>query len=389
MGSAEERRSATWVRCLAIAIKIACAILVAASLVYLVVAGMHFAVISGLFSQAEIEGTRTIIRYCLALFALFLGAAATGIWACGDAEGLSRCMPICAGVALVPLALIAVAVGTSMFGVADSAFSSIGFIKWIDLSCGACAIVFAALAVAAWRLDAKAGAADGDDVADGDDAAGGEGVACGDDVAGSEGVACDDSATGSDGVTGVGASETDDRPSEEEGADRAAHEDGARRATVEDDAREEPDDGDLQEEPLDAGARAVGADDAEGGAAADEGVAGDEVAAGEAVEEKAPDADGCERAAADDGAGAPEAAGESAASVEMADVAWVAGDPADPADPADDALASGAAGDDVDEGDGEPLPAGKHWAGARRVFEDPDDFLFSDASARDWQWEDA
>ncbi len=294
MGSAEERRSATWVRCLAIAIKIACAILVAASLVYLVVAGMHFAVIGGLFSQAEIEGTRTIIRYCLALFALFLGAAATGIWACGDAEGLSRCMPICAGVALVPLALIAVAVGTSMFGVADSAFSSIGFIKWIDLSCGACAIVFAALAVAAWRLDAKAGAADGDDVADGDDAAGGEGVACGDDVAGSEGVACDDSATGSDGVTGVGASETDDRPSEE---------DGARRATVEDDAREEPDDGDLQEEPLDAGARAVGADDA--------------------------------------------------------------------------------------EGDGEPLPAGKHWAGARRVFEDPDDFLFSDASARDWQWEDA
>ncbi len=368
MGSAEERRSATWVRCLTIAIKIACAILVAASLVYLVVAGMHFAVISGLFSQAEIEGTRTIIGYCLALFALFLGAAATGVWACGDAEGLSRRMPICAGVALVPLVLIAVAVGTSMFGMADSAFSSIGFIKWIDLSCGACAVVFAAMAVAVWRLDAKAGAAGGDDVADGAD------------------VACVDDTAGSDGVAGGGTSEADDRPSEEEGTDRDADEDGARPATVEDDAREEPDDGDLQEEPLDAGARAAGADDAEGGAAADEEVAGDEAAAEEVAEEEAADADGDDHAAADDGAGAPEAAGEPAASVEVADVAWVAGDPADPAD---DALASGAAGDDVDEGDGEPLPAGKHWAGARRVFEDPDDFLFSDASARDWQWEDA
>ncbi len=331
MGSAEERRSATRVRCLTIAIKIACAILVAASLVYLVVAGMHFAVISGLFSQAEIEGTRTIIGYCLALFALFLGAAATGVWACGDAEGLSRRMPICAGVALVPLVLIAVAVGTSMFGVADSAFSSIGFIKWIDLSCGACAVVFVALAVVVWRLDAKAVAAGGDGARVGDDAAGG------------------------------GALETDDQLSEEEGTDRAAHEDGARRATVEGDAREELDDGDLQEEPLDVGARAVGADDAEGGAAADEEAAGDKAAA-------------------------EEVAGEPAASVEMADVALVA-DESD--DPADDALASGAAGDDVDEGDGEPLPAGKHWVGARRVFEDPDDFLFSDASARDWQWEDA
>lgn len=334
MGSAEERRSATRVRCLTIAIKIACAILVATSLVYLVVAGMHFAVISGLFSQAEIEGTRIIIGYCLALFALFLGAAATGIWACGDAEGLSRRMPICAGVALVPLVLIAVAVGTSMFGVADSAFSSIGFIKWIDLSCGACAVVFVALAVVVWRLDAKAVAAGrgSDDVAGGDD------VADGDDTAGSEGVA------------GGGALEMDDHPSEEEGTDRAAHEDGARRATVEGDAREELDDGDLQEEPLDVGARAVGADDAEGGAAADEEAAGDKAAAEEVAEEEAADADGCERAVADDGAGAPEAAGE---------------------------------------GDGEPLPAGKHWAGARRVFEDPDDFLFSDASARDWQWEDA
>lgn len=374
MGSAEERRSATWVRCLTIAIKIACAILVAASLVYLVVAGMHFAVISGLFSQAEIEGTRTIIGYCLALFALFLGAAATGIWACGDAEGLSRRMPICAGVALVPLVLIAVAVGTSMFGVADSAFSSIGFIKWTDLSCGACAVVFAAMAVAVWRLDAKAGVTDGDDVADGADAA------CVDDVA------CGDGARGSDDVVGGGTSEADDRPSEEEGTDRDADEDGARPATVEDDAQEEPDDGDLQEEPLDAGTRAAGADDAEGGAAADEEVAGDKAAAEEVAEEEAADADGDDHAAADDGAGAPEAAGEPAASVEVADVAWVAGDPADPAD---DALASGAAGDDVDEGDGEPLPAGKHWAGARLVFEDPDDFLFSDASARDWQWEDA
>lgn len=367
MGSAEERRSATWVRCLTIAIKIACAILVAASLVYLVVAGMHFAVISGLFSQAEIEGTRTIIGYCLALFALFLGAAATGVWACGDAEGLSRRMPICAGVALVPLVLIAVAVGTSMFGMADSAFSSIGFIKWIDLSCGACAVVFAAMAVAVWRLDAKAGAAGGDDVACVDGTAGSESVAGGDDAA--------------DG----GTLETDDRPSEEEGTDRDADEDGARPATAEDDAQEGPDDGDLQEEPVDAGARAAGADDAEDGAAADEEVAGDEVAAEEAAEEKAADADGDDHAA-DDDAGAPEAAGEPAASVEVADVAWVAGDPADPAD---DALASGAAGDDVDEGDGEPLPAGKHWAGARLVFEDPDDFLFSDASARDWQWEDA
>lgn len=374
MGSAEERRSATRVRCLTIAIKIACAILVAASLVYLVVAGMHFAVISGLFSQAEIEGTRTIIGYCLALFALFLGAAATGIWACGDAEGLSRRMPICAGVALVPLALIAVAVGTSMFGVADSAFSSIGFIKWIDLSCGACAVVFVALAVVVWRLDAKAVAAGGDGARGSDDVAGGDDVADGDDTAGSEGVA------------GGGALETDDHPSEEEGTDRAAHEDGARRATVEGDAREELDDGDLQEEPLDVGAPAVGADDAEGGAAADEEAAGDKAAAEEVAEEEAADADGCERAVADDGAGAPEAAGEPAASVEMADVAWVA-DESD--DPADDALASGAAGDDVDEGDGEPLPAGKHWVGARRVFEDPDDFLFSDASARDWQWEDA
>lgn len=374
MGSAEERRSATWVRCLTIAIKIACAILVAASLVYLVVAGMHFAVISGLFSQAEIEGTRTIIGYCLALFALFLGAAATGIWACGDAEGLSRRMPICAGVALVPLVLIAVAVGTSMFGVADSAFSSIGFIKWTDLSCGACAVVFAAMAVAVWRLDAKAGVTDGDDVADGADAA------CVDDVA------CGDGARGSDDVVGGGTSEADDRPSEEEGTDRDADEDGARPATVEDDAQEEPDDGDLQEEPLDAGTRAAGADDAEGGAAADEEVAGDKAAAEEVAEEEAADADGDDHAAADDGAGAPEAAGEPAASVEVADVAWVAGDPADPAD---DTLASGAAGDDVDEGDGEPLPADKHWAGARLVFEDPDDFLFSDASARDWQWEDA
>ncbi len=377
MGSAEERRSATRVRCLTIAIKIACAILVAASLVYLVVAGMHFAVISGLFSQAEIEGTRTIIGYCLALFALFLGAAATGVWACGDAEGLSRRMPICAGVALVPLALIAVAVGTSMFGVADSAFSSIGFIKWIDLSCGACAVVFAALAVAVWRLDAKAVAAGGDDAAGSE---GVEGVAC------SDGVACGEGARAGDDAAGGGASGANDQPSEEEGTDRAAHEDGARRATVEGDAREESDDGDLQEEPLDAGARAAGADDAGGGAAAGEGVAGDEVAAGEAAEEEAPDADGDDHVAVDDGAGAPEAAGEPAASVEMANVVWVAGDPADPAD---DALASGAAGDDVDEGDGEPLPAGKHWAGARRVFEDPDDFLFSDASARDWQWEDA
>ena len=246
MGSVEESRSATWVRCLTIAIKIACAILVAASLVYLVVAGMHLAVISGLFSQAEIEGTRTIIGYCLALFALFLGVAATGAWACGDAKGLPRRMPICAGVALVPLALIAAAVGTSMFGVADSAFGSIDFIKWIDLSCGACAVVFAAMSVSVWRLDAKAAATDGDGTADGDGAAGGDGVA------------------------GGGASEADDQPSEEEGADRDAEEDGARPATVEDDAREEPDDGDLQEEPADAGARAVGADDAGGGADPDD-----------------------------------------------------------------------------------------------------------------------
>lgn len=288
MGSVEERRSATWVRCLTKAIKIACAILVAASLVYLVVAGMHLAVISGLFSQAEIEGTRTIIGYCLALFALFLGAAATGAWACGDAEGLPRRMPICAGVALVPLALIAVAVGTSMFGVADSAFGSIDFIKWIDLSCGACAVVFAAMSVAVWRLDAKAGATDGDgvadgdgaagdaDVADGDDAAGSEGVADGDDaadgdgVAGGDGAADGDGAAGGDDVAGGGASEADDQPSEEEGADRDADEDGARPATVEDDAREEPDDGDLQEEPVDAGARAAGADDAGGGADPDD-----------------------------------------------------------------------------------------------------------------------
>lgn len=258
MGSAEERRSATWVRCLTIAIKIACAILVAASLVYLVVAGMHLAVISGLFSQAEIEGTRTIIGYCLALFVLFLGAAATGAWACGDAEGLPRRMPICAGVALVPLALIAAAVGTSMFGVADSAFGSIDFIKWIDLSCSACAVVFAAMSVAVWRLDAKAGATGGDGVADGDGAAGGDGAADGDD------------ATDGEGTAGGGASEADDRPSEEEGADRDADEDGARSATVEDDAREEPDDGDLQEEPADAGARAAGADVAEGGADPDD-----------------------------------------------------------------------------------------------------------------------
>ncbi len=282
MGSVEERRSATWVRRLTIAIKIACAILVAASLVYLVVAGMHLAVISGLFSQAEIEGTRTIIGYCLALFVLFLGAAATGAWACGDAEGLPRRMPICAGVALVPLALIAVAVGTSMFGVADSAFGSIDFIKWIDLSCGACAVVFAAMSVAVWRLDAKAGAADGDGVADGDDVADGDeaadgddvagddGVADGDDVAGGDGAAGDDEAAGGDDVAGGGASEADDQPSEEEGADRDADEDGARPATVEDDAREEPDDGDLQEEPVDAGARAAGADDAGGGADPDD-----------------------------------------------------------------------------------------------------------------------
>lgn len=264
MGSVEERRSATWVRRLTIAIKIACAILVAASLVYLVVAGMHLAVISGLFSQAEIEGTRTIIGYCLALFVLFLGAAATGAWACGDAEGLPRRMPICAGVALVPLALIAVAVGTSMFGVADSAFGSIDFIKWIDLSCGACAVVFAAMAVAVWRLDAKAGVTGDADVADGDDAAGSEGVADGDGAAGGDGAADGDD------VAGGGASEADDQPSEEKGADRDADEDGARPATVEDDAREEPDDGDLQEEPVDAGARAAGADDAEGGADPDD-----------------------------------------------------------------------------------------------------------------------
>lgn len=282
MGSVEERRSATWVRRLTIAIKIACAILVAASLVYLVVAGMHLAVISGLFSQAEIEGTRTIIGYCLALFALFLGAAATGAWACGDAEGLPRRMPICAGVALVPLALIAVAVGTSMFGVADSAFGSIDFIKWIDLLCGACAVVFAAMSVAVWRLNAKAAATVGDGVADGDDVAGGDGTAGGDDVADGDGAAGDDEAAdgddaagddeaaGGDDVAGGGASEADDQPSEEEGADRDADEDGTRPATVEDDAREEPDDGDLQEEPVDAGARAAGADDVEGGADPDD-----------------------------------------------------------------------------------------------------------------------
>ena len=264
MGSVEERRSATWVRRLTIAIKIACAILVAASLVYLVVAGMHLAVISGLFSQAEIEGTRTIIGYCLALFVLFLGAAATGAWACGDAEGLPRRMPICAGVALVPLALIAAAVGTSMFGVADSAFGSIDFIKWIDLSFGACAVVFAAMSVAVWRLDAKAAATGGDDVADGD------GTADGDGAAGGDGATGGDDATDGDEAAGGGASEADDQPSEEEGADRDAEEDGARPATVEDDAREEPDDGDLQEEPADAGARAVGADDAGGGADPDD-----------------------------------------------------------------------------------------------------------------------
>lgn len=186
MGLAHEADAALWTRCLTFLIKMGCACLIAASLVYLALAGIHYAVISGLFSEAEVHGTRVIIAYALALFGLFLAAGVLGLWACIA----PRRMPAFAAAALAPAAAIFAGVATSTFGVADSAFDA-GFIKAFDLFFGVLALVLSAAAAAAWRLAARA-EAPADDQGDLD--RGADERACGEDAGLDDDTACFDDA---------------------------------------------------------------------------------------------------------------------------------------------------------------------------------------------------
>ena len=186
MGLAHEDDAALWTRCLTFLIKMGCACLIAASLVYLALAGIHYAVISGLFSEAEVHGTRVIIAYALALFGLFLAAGVLGLWACIA----PRRMPAFAAAALAPAAAIFAGVATSTFGVADSAFDA-GFIKAFDLFFGVLALVLSAAAAAVWRLAARAEAASDDQ---GDLDRGADERACGEDAGLDDDTACFDDA---------------------------------------------------------------------------------------------------------------------------------------------------------------------------------------------------
>lgn len=184
MGLAHEDDAALWTRCLTFLIKMGCACLIAASLVYLALAGIHYAVISGLFSEAEVHGTRVIIAYALALFGLFLAAGVLGLWACIA----PRRMSAFAAAALAPAAAIFAGVATSTFGVADSAFDA-GFIKAFDLFFGVLALVLSAAAAAVWRLAARAEAASDDQ---GDLDRGADERACGEDAGLDDDTACFD-----------------------------------------------------------------------------------------------------------------------------------------------------------------------------------------------------
>ena len=186
MGLAHEDDAALWTRCLTFLIKMGCACLIAASLVYLALAGIHYAVISGLFSEAEVHGTRVIIAYALALFGLFLAAGVLGLWACIA----PRRMSAFAAAALAPAAAIFAGVATSTFGVADSAFDA-GFIKAFDLFFGVLALVLSAAAAAVWRLAARAEAASDDR---GDLDGGADERACGEDAGLDDDTACFDDA---------------------------------------------------------------------------------------------------------------------------------------------------------------------------------------------------
>lgn len=150
MGPVEER--AAWAdRVLGLA-RIGCMLLAAGSLAYLAIAGVHYAVSSGLRVAEEVAGTRVVVAYSLAMFALLLLA---GVAVMLPGSGARRARALCCAAALPALA-VAACEATALFGVADSAFGT-GFLHGFNLFFGVLALAVALAAAAAWRLHALAG----------------------------------------------------------------------------------------------------------------------------------------------------------------------------------------------------------------------------------------
>lgn len=123
-------------------LKIASGILLAASLIYLAVAGVNYAVLGAVFYEGEKMGTVVTIAYALALFALSLVAGLLGMRATYDP---SRIVSFCIASIVMVVGVLA-GMASNNFGYSDSAFGN-GAMGGLSLFFGVVALVSAGIGV--------------------------------------------------------------------------------------------------------------------------------------------------------------------------------------------------------------------------------------------------
>lgn len=145
-----EDRSDRWSDiCLAL-IKAIAIILLIASLVYLAVAGMNYAVLGAVFFDSEQPGTVVTIVYALVLFAMALAASLLGLRASYEPTKID---PFCIAAGVLVIGVIA-GVASGNFGHPDSAFGS-GLVGGLNLFFGVIALVGAGIGALVIRPEVK------------------------------------------------------------------------------------------------------------------------------------------------------------------------------------------------------------------------------------------
>lgn len=148
-----------WLNIGLLLLKVVSVAFIVASFLYLIGAGLNFAVLGAIRVDAERHGTVLIVGCMLVLFALCLASGALGVRASYD---LSR-VRVFLFAAVATLAVLVVQVATSYFGVQDSAFG-VGFIRGMNLLLCAIAGASAVLAISIERTargDSAAASAEG------------------------------------------------------------------------------------------------------------------------------------------------------------------------------------------------------------------------------------